>query len=94
MKTSNGNILKIVGLILTAVTLLGSAIASHYTAKEEAKMYTDATAAAINESVAENKTQETNHYQELKQDISGLREDAAVIKSILEYHFSAPRKAK
>ena len=92
MIRTNGHILKIIGLTFTAIALLGSAVTSHYMAKEEAKEYTDVKVSDLEESVSENKSLETNHYQELKQGIADVSKDAAVIKSILEYHFSTPKK--
>lgn len=94
MKPTNGNILKIIGLIFAGITLLGSAVTAHYAAKEDAKNYTDSIAAEITETFTVHAAQDVSSTQEVKDEIAKVHEDVAVIKSIIEYHFAAPKKAK
>ena len=94
MSSNNGRTIKIIGLILTGSALLGSALASHYSAKEDAKIYTDGKVSAIASEIDEHAAKDQQNFNAMTSDISRVREDVSVIKSILEYHFSPPRKQR
>lgn len=81
MKSSNEKAVKIIGLIMTGVLLIGGVVQSGLEIKESARNYTD-------EKTEKLRQEQMIATKELKEDISEMKKDTAVIRTIIEERFT------
>ena len=81
----DGKTLKVIGLLISGVILVGGAVASGYKAVYEAREYTD-------ENIKFLRTEQAEKMDEIQGDVTEMKEDIAVIRTIIEERFSRSRR--
>lgn len=80
----NSHALKLIGLIITGVLFVGGAVASGYKVVDEAKDYTDQNIRYLRE-------EQAKKTEKMAEDLSKVKSDMAVVRTILEERFVKPR---
>lgn len=84
MSTNNGRTIKIIGLVISGAVLVAGGVGSGYKAISDSKEYTDT-------SVKELRIEQTQKMDKLAEDLSEVKQDVAVVRTILEERFGKHR---